>query len=249
MKVIRIGITGANEFLGKHIERALKEKRSGVVFGLSKLNTLNPNKLKKFVRDKDVVVHVAAIHRGTEIQLVKGNVAPAYNIVSAIRKSKKRPKIIFISSVQAKTDSVYGQTKRLAEIMLEEYSRNEQAPVTIFRVTNEFGEWAKPFYNSVIATFCCQLTKGLEISVNSSPKKINFIYAGDIAKAVVGEVSKKRKKLFNLMTTTSKNNESVSKIANILKSFSKNNKRPILKNKFYNDLYNTYLSYAKSKRK
>lgn len=245
--MIKIGITGGRGFIGKHLIGGFKNKKNIKVFccGRPDCDILNADSLKKFVKDKDAIIHAAAINRGTDIEIVAGSAVGTYNLISAMEKTKSKAKMIFLSSIQAETDTLYGKSKRLAEIMLEDFSQRTKKPITILRLTNVFGEGCRPFYNSVVATFCHQVANGKELTVNpkSRNKKINLIYVGDAVKIILEEIKKRRQKTFYLKRINSKNNITVSDLANLIKLFKNLKDIKILKSKFYKDLYKTYFSY------
>ena len=59
------------------------------------------------------------------------------------------------------------QTKHLlgaAETCLREYASQTGAKVYLFRLTNVFGKWCRPNYNSVVATFCHHIANDLPIT-------------------------------------------------------------------------------------
>ena len=248
-KSLKIGITGSRGFIGGHITAALKNKGIKLsFFDLPNNDLLKSGKnLENFVKNKDAIIHAAAINRGTDAEIITGNVVATYNLISAMEKHKNKAKLIYLSSIQAKTDTLYGKSKRLAEIMLEDFSNKTKMPVSIFRLTNVFGEGCKPFYNSVVATFCYQAANDKELTVNqeSRSKKINLIYIGDVVEIIIKEIFACRKNQFYFKRIDSKNEISVGDLADLIKSF-KNNKFKA-KNKFYRDLYKTYLSYKNGK--
>lgn len=247
-KNLKIGITGSKGFVGSHIVAVLKNLGVKLsFFDLPKDNLLKQGKnLENFVKDKDAIIHAAAVNRGTDTEVVSGSVVAVYNLISVMEKVKSRAKIIFLSSIQAETETLYGKSKRLAEIMLEDFSNRKKISATVFRLTNVFGEGCGPFYNSVVATFCHQIANGKELTVNpeSRNKKLNLIYVGDVAKIIADEAFIRRKPLFYLKKVESKNEISVGDLAELIKNF-KN--KPKLKNKFEKDLYKTYLSYKNGK--
>lgn len=245
-KSLKIGITGGRGFVGSHIAALLKKKGAKLsFFDLPKDNLLKPGKnLENFVNGKDIIVHAAAVNRGTDTEVISGSVVAVYNLILAMEKSKSRAKIIFLSSIQAETETLYGKSKRLAEIILEDFSNRIKTPATVFRLTNVFGESCRPFYNSVVATFCYQIANGKELTVNpeSRNKIINLIYVGEVVQILAKEALVCRKSLFYLKKIDSKNEINVADLAELIQSF-KN--KPKLKSKFEKDLYKTYLSYIK----
>ena len=147
---MKIAVTGDKGFIGSHLKEYLK-KEGFRVFGFDKkkYNFENIASLKNFVSDKDIVIHLAAVNRGTNKEIITGNICLTYNLLSAMKKFKSKAKIIYSSSIQAETNSIYGISKRLTEVILTDFSRELQIPVIIFRITNIFGEKCKPFYHSL----------------------------------------------------------------------------------------------------
>jgi UDP-2-acetamido-2,6-beta-L-arabino-hexul-4-ose reductase len=242
---MKIGITGSQGFIGKHLVESLKDKKNLKLSycDLPDCNLLNPDSFKNFVKNKDAIIHLAAVNRGTDIEVIAGTVATAYNLLSAMEKSKSRAKLLFLSSIQAETETIYGLGKKLAEIMLKDFSRRTKTPITIFRATNIFGEDCRPFYNSVVATFCYQIANNKKLIVKNGNKKINFIYIKDLIKLIVKEIFTKHRKLFYFKRVVSDNRISVSELAKLIKSFKELKGLKKFKSKFYKDLYKTYLSY------
>lgn len=240
---MNIGITGSKGFIAEHIKNALKNKNGVRLFfcALPECDLLDPKSAENFTRNKDVIIHAAAINRGSDADIIAGGVVASHNLMSAIKKNKQKTKLIFLSSIQAETETVYGQSKRLCEIMLESFSKENNLPVSIFRLTNVFGEGGKPFYNSVIATFSFQVARGEKLTINNPKKKFNFVYVKDIVDSVVKEVFEKRRKQFYFKRVNSLNDISIGELAKLIQQFEI--KRPELRTKFQKDLYKTYLSY------
>ena len=249
-KSLKIGITGSRGFIGSHIIDIFK-KRGAKSFSFDKPenNLLQPKPaaLKKFVKNSDVIIHAAAVNRGGDIEVIAGSVAATYNLISAMEKYSSKAKLIYLSSIQAETDTLYGKSKRLTEIMLEDFSKKNKISVSIFKLTNLFGEGCKPFYNSVVATFCYQAANGKELTVNpkSKNKKINLIYVGDAVRIIAKEAFTNRADKFYFKRIDSKNTISVGDLANLIELFKKNKFQA--ENKFQKDLYKTYLSYKNGK--
>ncbi len=243
-KSLKIGITGSRGFIGSHIAKALDKKGAKLsFFDKPKNNLLESNlvALKKFVLNNDIIIHTAAINRGSDTEVIAGSVVATYNLISAMEKYGSKAKLIFLSSIQAETETLYGKSKLLAEIMLEDFSKRNKIPVSVFRLINIFGEGGKPFYNSVIVTFCYQTAKGEKLNVNSDNKKFKFFYVGDLVEIIIKELTAKRKNNFYLKTISSSNEITIPELAEIISGFNIGKLKP--KSKFEKDLYKTYLSY------
>ncbi len=239
---MKIGITGNQGFIGKHIFNDLENKKNVELFGfdLPKDDLLNPLSLEKFVKNKDIIIHTATVNRGDDADIIRSGVIGTHNLITAVKKSKRKIKIIFLSSIQAENNSTFGISKRFAETLLQDFSKKEKNPVTIFRVINVFGEGGKPYYNSVVATFCYQIKHNKPITISNDKRKINFIYIKDLTKIITEEVFTKRKEPFFFKKTNTRNSVTIKELAKIIKSF-KDKKE--VKSKFHKDLYKTFLSY------
>ncbi|MDP3707186.1 MAG: capsular polysaccharide biosynthesis protein CapF, partial [Polaromonas sp.] len=58
-------------------------------------------------------------------------------------------------------------------------------PVHIFRLTNVFGKWCKPNYNSAVATFCHNIARDLPIHVNDPAAPVTLVYVDDVIERFV----------------------------------------------------------------
>jgi len=86
----------------------------------------------------------------------------------------------FSSSIQAERDNPYGVSKSLAENALREWAERTGAQVAIFRLKNVFGKWCRPNYNSVVATFCHNVARGLPILISDPAQTIELVYVDDV---------------------------------------------------------------------
>ena len=248
---LRVGITGSSGFIGRNIAKALKDKGYAINHfnrpGQDLLNS-DPSSLREFIKNSDIIIHAAAINRGTDSEVISGGVVATNNLARAIVDSKSAAKIVFISSVQADLDNVYGRSKNLAESLLADLSKRQGNQVSIFRVPNVFGENGRPFYNSVVHTFCHQIANNQRPKILVD-KKTQFIYIQDLSKIISKEVDTARKNKLFLKTIRPANEVMVSGLLRLINSF-KNIKDPSkLKSKFHRDLYRTYLSFQSYNKK
>lgn len=246
---MNIAITGAEGFIGTYLVNLLKEKKgfNMFFFDRTKHNLFDSSSLEEFVSNKEVIIHLAAVNRDRDMAIIAGSVCTTYNLILAMKKVESKAKVIFASSIQAETESVYGLSKRLVEIMLRDLSEDLKIPVTVLRIANVFGEGCRPFYNSVVATFCYQVAHGKEIDIIKD-RKINFIYVDDVVNGIFKEIIERGDELFCLKTLISENTLLVSELAEIVMSFKELDflgQVPKFESKFQRDLYATYLSYGK----
>ncbi len=80
-------------------------------------------------------------------------------------------------------DNAYGRSKKAAEDALLEYREDTGAAVYLYRFPNVFGKWSRPDYNTVVATFCHRISRGLPVQVSNRANPLQFVYVDDIVRA------------------------------------------------------------------
>lgn len=180
-------VTGAGGFIGRNLAVRLGELGvESIAIGRDH----SVEELAAAARQADVVFHLAGINRATDDSEFAGNVAQAEQLCAALADAGSRVPLVYASSVHATRDTVYGRSKRGAEEVLERHSERTGQPVHLFRLPNVFGKWARPNYNSAIATFCHNIARGLEISVNDPAARLELAYIDDVVEAFVALMRK-----------------------------------------------------------
>lgn len=167
---MKIVITGGDGFLGTHTKFFFHEKiKEGTVClqNLSRKDFADDDLAKAALVDADLVLHFAGINRGTDEELEQGNILLSERLRELHARSGSKAHIVFASSTHEERDTAYGRGKKRAGEILLAYGVSEHIPVTVSVLPNLFGEFAKPRYNSAVATFCDDLAAGRESEVNS----------------------------------------------------------------------------------
>lgn len=176
---MRILVTGADGFIGKNLQVRLRE-RSGVEV-LSFIRGDSLTRLANFVGQADAVIHLAGVNRPTdEADFARVNIDLTHTLCECIRDKGRATPLIFASSTQVGLDNPYGQSKRGAETIVEGFSAETLNPTTIYRLPGVFGKWCKPNYNSVVATFCHNIARGLATQMNDAATKLSLVYIDDL---------------------------------------------------------------------
>jgi UDP-2-acetamido-2,6-beta-L-arabino-hexul-4-ose reductase len=248
MKVL---ITGANGFIGSNLHLHLVERKNIELRRFTR--ECGIGLLSEMVRDVDIIFHLAGVNRPTNKDELKiGNVdltAHLCNeIISETERTGKRPKLIYASSIQASVDNDYGISKRYAEQALIEFSAKTGAPVYIYRLPNVFGKWAKPNYNSVVATFCHNISRELPIRVDDSDALIDLLYIEDLIKNFLDLLDgfEARVSLDGFVIVEPIHKVKVSDIAKCIQAFKDSRvdlQIDCVGNGFMRALYSTYVSY------
>ncbi|MFQ5716146.1 MAG: NAD-dependent epimerase/dehydratase family protein [Nitrospinales bacterium] len=200
-KPMRIGITGASGFIGSRLAAALANRPDEYVVSVfRRRNAAQPPDLtdfKSFVEDKDLIYHLAGVNRGTDEEILQGNILFSFRLTQAVKTFGKPARIVFASSAQvykparktaplrethpAEPVSLYGVCKKAAEDLI----RLSGLDYTLLRLANVYGPGCRPYYNSVVATFCDRAARNLPLFVNGDGTQgRDFIYIDDAVRAL-----------------------------------------------------------------
>lgn len=170
-------LTGANGFMGKNLRMALAERACSVF--AADIDT-SPAALREAALNADFVLHLAGVNRPTdEADFQKGNAGFTEELLALLEQGRKPP-VLLSGSTQAALDNPYGRSKLLAEEAVRAYGERTGAPVYLYRLTNAFGKWSRPNYNSAVATFCHNIARGLPVTVSDPARAIRMVYIDDI---------------------------------------------------------------------
>ena len=176
MKVL---ITGAQGFVAKNLYAHLRERQDIELFSFSRPDSLAS--LKSMISEVDFIFHLAGVNRPDDPEEFRtGNTDLTKAICDEIAAAGRKIPIIYTSSSQAELDNLYGASKLGAERALVDLAANYAVPIHIFRLPNVFGKWAKPNYNSAVATFCNNIARGLPIKINNSDAPVTLVYIDDV---------------------------------------------------------------------
>lgn len=247
-KIIKVGITGQAGFVGSHLYNFLEIKKKTVNRVDFKRSFFNDeNQLQQFVKSCDVIVHIAAMNRHEDQQIIYDtNVELVNKLISACETTNVAPKIIFSSSTQEDKDNLYGNSKRDGRISLENWASKSKGKVTTLVIPNVFGPFGKPFYNSFVATFCHQIMADETPSIHQDAS-VNLIYVNELLEAFYNEIISESNERISKIEVAHTSSQKVSEILAMLNSFKtdyiENGVVPNLENSFTLNLFNTFTSF------
>ncbi len=239
MKVL---ITGSNGFVGKNLKSALMEHGEIEIFSYD-LST-DKELLGEYCKICDFVFHLAGINRTENVdEYYSGNYGFTKKLTDCLVACGNTCPILYTSSVHAVYDNPYGRSKKACEELLAEYEKVCKVNTYIYRLPNLFGKWCRPNYNSVIATFCHNISNGLPIYISNPDTIINFAYIDDVVEEFISALKGKGYKgIDGFFTIPVVHSVSLGQIAELLYSF-KDGYIPSDLDSFESKLYTTFLSY------
>ena len=158
--MIKVGITGQSGFMGTHLFNFLSLKKEEIILIPFEDKYFEKSiHLNQFVKDCDAIVHLAAMNRHNDPQVIYDtNINLVNQLIQAMEETGSRAHLLFSSSTQEKKNNIYGKLKLEGRILFEKWARRNKTKFTGFIIPNVFGPFGDPNYNSVVATFCHQLT-------------------------------------------------------------------------------------------
>lgn len=246
---MKVGITGQSGFVGTHLYNILglyPAKYERIDFKDEYFQ--NKMILEEFIGRCDVVVHLAAMNRHNDQQVIYDtNLGLVKQLIEACKATRSKAHILFSSSTQEERDNLYGKSKKEGRQLLEAWARENGSCFSGLIIPNVFGPFGNPYYNSVVATFCHQLTH------NETPRievdgEIKLIYVGELVSEILKIIDTKETR--NQIEEVKVQHTSEIKVSVLLKllseykdSYFERGEIPSLEDSFKRNLFNTFLCY------
>ena len=248
-KTSPILITGAGGFVGKNLVATLQTAGYTDLLCFEKDDTAET--LADYCRRAAFVVHLAGINRPKDpSEFYDGNAGLTDTMLHLLEETGNDAPVLVTSSVQASLDNDYGKSKKLAEDAIFAHGEKVGAPVYVFRMEGVFGKWCRPNYNSVVATFCHNIARGLPIQVRDPDFALPLVYIDDVVTCILDAMERDEAvrdeegicRIHPVHTVT------LGTLADTLQGFAAARKGSLdtpdlMPGSFEKKLYSTYLSY------
>ena len=252
MKKQRIGITGQAGFVGKHLYTTLSLREDVELVPFERSFFGDPKALDQFVSQCDTVVHLAAMNRHEDQNVIYDtNIKLVDELISACTATNAAPHIIFSSSSQESRDNLYGKSKLEGKQRLMAWAEKSGGKFTSLTIPNVFGPFGKPNYNSVVATFCHKVAHDEEPTILNDGE-VGLIYINDLVKIFIDTIFEEQegspigKNSFEVAIQPN-HHVKVSEILGLINTFKKdyvqNGIFPNLEDHFQKSLFNTFRCY------
>lgn len=244
MKVL---VTGAAGFIASNLISELERREDVTILPFE--HGGETALLEEYCKECDFVFHLAGVNRPeNEDEFMEGNYDFALTVVKLLEKNENKCPIVFASSIQATMENSYGKSKKAGEDALFAYEKRTGAKVYIYRFPNVFGKWCRPNYNSVVATFCHNIARGLPIQVNNRNTKMELVYIDDLVQELMAALEDRpHVGLDRFCYVDTVHGATLGEIVNLLYGFKESRKNLLIPNlsegTLEKKLYSTYLSY------
>lgn len=240
-----IVITGANGFIGKNLVAHLKAHNYENIVKVTRETT--EQQLTNALKEAKFVFHLAGINRPLhESEFMEGNSDFTSKIVDTLKQYNSNCPILVTSSIQAERENAYGESKRATEKVVLAYKKATGTEVYIYRLPNVFGKWCKPNYNSAIATFCHNISRDINITVNDHSVILTLVYIDDVIEEFTNALKGNPNQINEFCEIPRVYTEQLGEIVELIYSFKSSREEraiPTMTEPFTKALYSTYLSY------
>ena len=252
--MIKVGITGQNGFVGTHLFNTLAFQEGFDRVEFKKQFFDSEKDLDSFVSSCDVIVHLAAMNRHNDPEfLYKTNVNLVQKLIASFERTSSTPHVLFSSSTQEDRDNLYGKSKKEGRELLEAWAKKEGGKFTGIIIPNVYGPFGHPYYNSVVATFCHQLTHGEQPKIEVDGE-IKLIFVTELVDDILRKISENKDKPSGSVEKFAvphrhvvKVSELLSRITRYKEKYFEQGKIPVIANRFELNLFNTFRCYMSIK--
>jgi UDP-2-acetamido-2,6-beta-L-arabino-hexul-4-ose reductase len=236
-----IGITGQAGFIGSHLANYFRIQEDIELIPFVRDYFEDETALEIFAAKCDIIIHLAAMSRNPDGKLLyDNNINLDKKLIAALEKQNSQAHIIFASTTHEMREGDYYASKRNGQKLFKAWGGDFTAMV----MPNTFGPYGKPYFNSVVSTFCYKVARGEQADIIIDAP-VELIYINDLChefhKVIKGEIKK------NSYTPNSSTTIKVSEILNLLLNFSKlyveQGIVPEFKDNFELNLFTTFQSY------
>lgn len=232
MNNLIILITGAKGFVGKNLTAELKNRQTGVLYEYDA--DADPVLLDNYTKNCNFVFHFA------------GNLGFTSTLLNSLKKNKNTCPVIFSSSIQATLDNPFGGNKKADEDSLRIYSEETGAKVLIYRFPTIFGQRFHQNNDSVVATLCYNISRGLAIQIRDPAAVLDLVYIDDVVEELLRALYGKDHHRGDYGEIPVAYSAYLWDIAKLIYRFNDSFRSlsvPKIENDFEKKLYSTYLSY------
>jgi UDP-2-acetamido-2,6-beta-L-arabino-hexul-4-ose reductase len=236
-----IATTGMGGFLGWHLRVHCHARPKIKIIEIDRSVFGDPSRFQEIICQTDVVIHLAGLNRGDEQEIERVNIELTRQLIAACKQTNTRPHILLANSTHRDRETAYGRSKRQSADLLAAWALEAGAIFTDLVLPNVYGEGGRPFYNSVVATFCHQLASGEEPKIIQDGQ-LELVHAQTVAREIVAVIEGRVSGEVRVQGDRLSVSECLQKLQGFDRSY-RGHLVPELKADLDLDLFNTYRSY------
>lgn len=252
-QIIKIGITGQSGFVGTNLsEELLRHPDKYALIPFKDEYFQSKADLRSFVKQCDVILHLAALVRSPQKgDVYDTNIMLGNQLINALIQEKATPCLLFASSIQEFDDTEYGRCKHDTRIQLSRWAEFHQTGFVGMVFPNLFGPKARPNSHSFIATFCYKLTHNEEPTVLVD-NNVSLKYIGNLIQELLDTidslyVEKYNKSIRYQPDFTMKVTKVLENLQRFKADYLEAGKEPVLNSDAERNLFETFKSYINYK--
>ncbi|MBU8901940.1 MAG: NAD-dependent epimerase/dehydratase family protein [Victivallales bacterium] len=239
--MIRIGITGQAGFIGSHLANYFRIQDDIELTPFIRDYFEDTSILKNFVAKCDIIIHLAAMSRHPDGKILyENNINLDKKLITALEKQNSRTHIIFASTTHEMREGDYYASKRDGQKLFQTWG----GKFTTMLMPNTFGPYGKPYFNSVVSTFCHKVAHNEEAEIMVDAP-VELIYINELChefhKVIKGEI--KQNSYIPSSTATKKVSEILNLLLNFRELYVEQRIIPEFKDNFEINLFNTFQTY------
>ena len=179
-----IGITGSEGFIGTAFRRYLTAiGETPVSFPRSAFE--DPAEMAALCGQCDALVHFAGLSRHPDGEfLLKTNLRLTSTLIDGLKNSGSHAHVFLASTTHEQRPLPYHESKRRSRRMLETWAAESGNSYTTLLMPNTFGPYARPFFNSVVSSFCYQAAHG-QTPDRIDPAELKLIHVRTLCREIL----------------------------------------------------------------
>jgi UDP-2-acetamido-2,6-beta-L-arabino-hexul-4-ose reductase len=237
-----VALTGGDGFLGWHTRCAAMSASTETVH-IPVGDGFSLDSAAAAISGSSRFIHIAGVNRASDEEVHVGNVLFAKQVARAVAMAEIPPPIVaFANSIQVGNGSVYGAAKAEAADILSAVAASVGSRFVDVYLPNIYGEHGRPFYNSVVSTFCHLLATGGTPMVDQD-NEMRLLHAQDAADVLLGNMTS-----IEAIETRSTVGQLLATLGAIAAVYS-TGEIPSLESPFKRNLFNTYRSFTFDQRR
>lgn len=237
---MKILVTGAKGFIGKNLCSQLHNIADQKARWYKLLKPIEaiyeydinstPEKLDEWCKDTDFVFNLANIT----------------SLLDTLKEYSNTCPVMISSSSLVALDNSYGQSKKVYEELMFQYSQETGAKVLVYRFPNLFGKWSDLADVDIVSCMCNDIANGHPIQVDDPNLMLNVSYIDDVVDSLISCLVGKEYKEGKYCYVPNVYKVRLGDIVDLLYSFDKGRydlQIPCVSDGFRKALYSTFVSY------